>query len=83
MLGGFHGYAPSDDDRAKGRAVNRATAQARAAGLLPLVQELRTAGATSYHKLAAELNRRGVPAPRGGAWFAASVRQVLRHAPAR
>jgi hypothetical protein len=32
-------------------------------------------------QLAAELNARGVPAPRGGAWFPASGRQVLRHAP--
>jgi DNA invertase Pin-like site-specific DNA recombinase len=81
-LGGFHGYAPSDEDRAKGRAVNRAAAQARAANLLPMVEELRAAGARSYRALADQLNARGVPAPRGGTWFPNSVRQVLRHAPA-
>ena len=43
---------------------------------------VRAEGAASYGALAAGLNARGVPAPRGGRWHPASVRQVLRQAPA-
>lgn len=35
---------------------------------------------TSFTRIAARLNREGVPAKRGGAWYAMSVRSVLRTA---
>ncbi|WP_332852151.1 hypothetical protein [Duganella sp. S19_KUP01_CR8] len=40
------------------------------------LQTLRACGA-SYNKIAATLNRNGVPGLQGGRWFAASVRRAL------
>jgi|SRR5580700_7723636 hypothetical protein len=37
-------------------------------------------GATSPHQIADALNARGVTTPRGGQWYASSVRNVLRRA---
>lgn len=48
--------------------------------VLPLVEELRAGGAKSLHQLAEGLTMRGVPAPRGGAWTATTVRRVLAKA---
>jgi DNA invertase Pin-like site-specific DNA recombinase len=60
--------------------TRREQANRRAADLLPVIEALRADGALTYAALAAGLNRRGVPAPRGGVWFPASVLQVLRRA---
>jgi hypothetical protein len=35
-------------------------------------------GAAALRQIAVRLNAEGVPAARGGTWFAASVRQMLR-----
>jgi hypothetical protein len=53
--------------------ISACTGAARAEWIAPLVAELRAAGITSLRAVAAELNRRGVPAPRGGFWHANSV----------
>src|SRR4051794_11373263 len=69
------------DIQAKGAAAGliarRAKAAARTADLVPLLDDLRAAGATSLRALAAELDGRGVPAPGAGTWHANSVRRVL------
>lgn len=53
----------------------------RAHAVLPVVEELRAAGASSLHQLAAGLNERGIPTPRGnGAWTATAIRRVLLRA---
>ncbi len=58
--------------------ANKARAQERAERVLPLIQGIRdSAGITSLAGIAEVLNLRGVPTPRGGKWYAASVRNVL------
>ncbi|HWM47693.1 MAG TPA: recombinase family protein [Xanthobacteraceae bacterium] len=63
--------------RRKASAVSMATANGYAANVLPIIQEIRKAGPTSLRDIANALNARGVPTPRGGKWYAASVRNVL------
>lgn len=62
---------------ARSALVRRAAAAERARMILPLIEAVRGEGPASLRRLADELNRRGVPAPRGGRWFAATVRRVL------
>ena len=54
-----------------------ARAEQRAADLQPAIEEARQSGATSLRAIAAKLNDRGIPAPRGGAWTAAAVQRTL------
>src|SRR3954453_3461008 len=71
----------TDTARAKGRevaqTVNRAKAAARAADLAPIVEEIRAAGRPSLRAIAAELDARSIPAPRGGRWTAPAVMRLL------
>src|SRR5262249_38712186 len=67
---------------AKGRAAaHRAVqegAEGRAADLAPTITALQAAGATSLRAIAAKLNERGIPTPRGnGEWSAVQVARVL------
>jgi DNA invertase Pin-like site-specific DNA recombinase len=55
-------------------------ADRHAANVLPVIQEVRRAGATTLRDIADALNARGVSTPRGGQWYAASVRNVLARA---
>jgi DNA invertase Pin-like site-specific DNA recombinase len=68
--------------KARKSAVASITALAdqRAADVLPVVREIRRAGATSLHQIADALNARGITTPRGGRWYASSVRNVLARA---
>src|SRR3954447_19908120 len=52
-------------------------ARQRAADLVPIIADLRKRGVTSLRQIAAALNERGVPAPRGGAWAPAQVHRVV------
>jgi Recombinase len=54
--------------------------KAYAANVLPVIREIRRAGVTSLHQIAAALNARGINAPRGGRWYAKSVSNVLARA---
>jgi DNA invertase Pin-like site-specific DNA recombinase len=58
-------------------AVRSAAADRHAANVLPVIEEIRRGGATSLRRVAAALTVRGVRTPRGGAWTAAAVRNVL------
>jgi hypothetical protein len=51
-----------------------------AADLAPMLAQLRAEGAASLAALAAGLNARTVPAPRGGSWTATGVRRLLARA---
>ena len=64
---------------ARGRAVAALKAEAdRAAGnVLPIIAEIQKSGAKTLRDIANALNARGVPTPRGGLWYAASVRNAL------
>jgi DNA invertase Pin-like site-specific DNA recombinase len=61
-------------------AVLKLTADRHAANVLPVIREVRKAGATTLREIADALNARGVSTPRGTQWYAASVRNVLARA---
>lgn len=69
----------TDRARAQGRAVSAGVrgraARRRAADLAPLLDGLARAGVEGPTAIAGALNRKEIPAPRGGAWTAT---QVLR-----
>jgi hypothetical protein len=48
--------------------------------VLPVVEKLRSDGTTSLEGIAGALNERGVRTPRGGAWHASSVKNLLARA---
>ncbi len=78
-LGRNRGNLPmiGDKGRTASLAARRAKAQSRAAELAPIIEELKASGADSLRRIAAELNARGIRAPRGGAWKQEQVRRVL------
>jgi hypothetical protein len=49
----------------------------RAADLMPVIDEIKAKGASSLREIAAALNERGIPAPRGGEWSAVQVQRIL------
>ncbi|MEI8207079.1 MAG: recombinase family protein [Kiritimatiellales bacterium] len=59
-------------------AENKAAAKKRAEGLRPAIQEIRAAGITTVRGICLELNRRGIPAPRGGKWFIPQTHRTLQ-----
>jgi hypothetical protein len=63
---------------AKGTAALQAAAMARTRDLKPILLECFAAGVTSQRGIARELNRRGIPAPRGGAWSHGQASALLR-----
>jgi len=58
----------------------KALADQHASNVLPVIRELQRTGATSLHQIADALNARGITTPRGGAWYAKSVSNVLARA---
>ena len=59
------------------RRMNEIKAAARAADLAPVISDIKAGGAQSLRSIAAELNERGISAPRGGEWSAAQVRATI------
>lgn len=80
-LGGDRGNLPRvAKSGARASVVARqARAAARARDLEGVIADLRRHGQTSLRELAAGLNKREIPAPRGGSWQAAQVARALRH----
>jgi hypothetical protein len=62
-----------------GSQVIKRRAELHAAAFASTIQELRSAGFVSRRTLADELNRRGIPAARGGRWHYTTVVRVLTH----
>jgi DNA invertase Pin-like site-specific DNA recombinase len=64
---------------AQGAAVVAVKAEAdrAASNVLPIISEIRKSGAMSLRAIAEALNARGIPTPRGGRWYAMSVRNAL------
>ena len=58
--------------------VRRERAQQRAADLAPTIEAIRATGATTFRAMAAALNDKGIPTPRGGQWHPGTVVQILR-----
>jgi DNA invertase Pin-like site-specific DNA recombinase len=69
-------------DRARKMAVEavRTEADRYAANVLPIIEAIKKAGATTLREIAEALNARGVATARGGLWYAATVRNVLTRA---
>ena len=57
-----------------------AAADNHAANVLPIIREIRKAGATTLREIADALNARGVQTARGGQWYATTVSNVLARA---
>jgi DNA invertase Pin-like site-specific DNA recombinase len=77
-LGGNRGVVLDDAARAAGRAVRTMKAQKRALNILPVIDELRSAGVSSLNGLAKALTERGIPTARGAArWTPSQVDRVL------
>src|SRR5689334_12774081 len=70
----------SAEARTRGTAVavakRKAAAADRAADLAPVITEIKAGGRTSLRAIAAELDARGIPAPRGGKWTAPPVMRL-------
>ena len=66
-----------------GNAVRSAAAQQRCVDLLPVIQDIRSAGATSLRQIAAELNERDIRTARGGEWSAVQVLRILQRTQAK
>jgi hypothetical protein len=61
-------------------AAIEAAADNHAANVLPLIREIKKAGATTLREIADALNARGVSTARGGRWHAMTVSNVLARA---
>jgi DNA invertase Pin-like site-specific DNA recombinase len=70
-----------DQARLIAAAASINAADAFAANVLPIIEQIRSAGASSLRAIANALNARGVRTARGGRWEAATVRNVLRRFP--
>jgi recombinase len=69
---------PNLPDAAKrGTAAVKANARRFAANVLPIIEEIRRAGATSHNQIAAKLNERNVKTARGGRWTHVQVGAIL------
>ncbi|MCW5694673.1 MAG: recombinase family protein [Pseudolabrys sp.] len=78
QLGGNRGGEPSPDARRKALAVVSARADQRAGDLAETIKRLQASGARSLRAIAEELNKAGIPTPRGrGSWSAVQVQRTL------
>lgn len=68
------------DARARAAESTKATADAFALNVLPIIRDVKAAGVTSYRGIADALNARGVRTARGGIWQAATVRNIVLRA---
>jgi DNA invertase Pin-like site-specific DNA recombinase len=66
-----------DEAGALGRRTLGTEADRLAANVLPIVLEIRAAGARGLGAIATALNRRGVRTARGGRWHVSTVRNLL------
>jgi DNA invertase Pin-like site-specific DNA recombinase len=65
---------------AAGRVARTAKSVARATDVAPIIADLKATGAVSLRQIAAGLNERGIPAPRGGEWSAVQAQRVMNRA---
>ncbi|TXN25135.1 recombinase family protein [Methylobacterium sp. WL9] len=76
-LGGDRGVVPPAGASARGGAVTKSRASARAWDVAPVIEEVQADGAVSLRQIAAGLNARGIPTARGGQWSAVQVKRVM------
>ena len=63
-----------------GRTMQTAVADQFVEGLMPVVQAIRSSGATTLEAITVALNQRGLRSARGGRWHASSVANLLARA---
>ena len=73
----LHGKTLSRRRGIRGGAAAKRAANSRAPALVPTVRKLKRKGFISQRALADELNRKGIPAPRGGRWHLTTVVRTL------
>ena len=73
----IHGKTASPGRGIRGGAAAKKATNSRASALVPTVRKLKRKGFISQRGLADELNRKGIPAPRGGRWYLTSVVRML------
>ena len=61
-----------------GGLASKRAADRRAPALVPIIRKLMAPGFVSYRALADELNRKGIPAARGGRWHYTTVVRMLK-----
>lgn len=84
VLGGDRGHKPTRATIEAGAASKRAKATQRAGDLRVLVEQVIADGHASYRAIAAELNARQIPTPRGdGTWQATTVSRVMKRSEAK
>jgi DNA invertase Pin-like site-specific DNA recombinase len=66
----------------RGRIVQVAAADEFVAGLIPIVQAIRSTGAVTLRAVTDALNQRGIRSARGGRWHVSSVMNLLARASA-
>lgn len=80
-LGNPNLRAGTPEAAAKALAARQARSRAKAAEVLPYINQARAAGAVSLHQIAAALEARGVRTPRGGTrWAPSQVQRILKSA---
>ena len=77
-LGGDRGARFTEKARRAGPEALKAQARARAADLKPVIDDIRSRGATSLGTIARELTARGVPTARNAGWTPMQVSRLLR-----
>lgn len=73
------GLSATEAAKRRGKEISR-TAALFAANTLPVIDSVRAAGISTLSGIAAALNARGVPTPRGTRWYATTVKNVSAHA---
>ena len=66
-----------DAIRGSGGEAGKAEAERFAGTVLPIIKQVKKAGATTLQQIADALNDRGVATARGGSWYPSNVRSVL------
>ena len=66
-----------DAIRGSGGEAGKAEAERFAGTVLPIIKQVKKAGATTLQQIADALNDRGVATARGGSWYPSNVRNVL------
>jgi hypothetical protein len=63
--------------RSMGQVARRRIAEENFRRYAPAIEEVKRSGITSVNGIAVELNRRGIPAPRGGLWRPCSLKNYM------
>ena len=69
-----------DAIRGSGGEAGKAEAERFAGTVLPIIKQVKKAGASTLQQISDALNDRGVATARGGSWYPSNVRNVMARA---